>query len=157
MISEICAELRNYFLRDYVNPEQYIHYGSFVIANGEIQSLPFLKFGQFYRIVGSTFNDGVHKYSANHHRGAKDSETLTDEEFEGAIWEMFVPKEVIDLSAEIQDWISKNADTINSPYQSESFGGYSYTKAIASTGKMSTDWQSHFAGKLNRWRRLTVL
>lgn len=157
MISELCAELRNYFLRDYVNPEHYIHYGSFVIANGDIQSLPFLKFGQFYRIVGSTFNDGVHKYSANHHRGAEDSETLTDEEFEGAIWEMFVPKEVVDLSAEIQDWISKNADTINSPYQSESFGGYSYTKAIASNGKLSTDWQSHFAGKLNRWRRLTVL
>jgi hypothetical protein len=125
-------------------------------VNGEMQSLPFLKFGQFYRIVGSTFNDGVHKYSANH-RGSEDSETLTDEEFEGAIWEMFVPKEVVDLSAEIEDWISKNADAINSPYQSESFGGYSYTKAIASTGKLSTDWQSHFAGKLNRWRRLTVL
>lgn len=156
MISELCAELRNYFLRDYINPEHYIHYGSFVIANGEMQNLPFLKVGQFYRIVGSTFNDGVHKYGATP-RGVEDSETLTDEEFEGAIWEMFVPKEVVDLSAEIQDWISKNADTINSPYQSESFGGYSYTKAIASTGKLSTDWQSHFAGKLNRWRRLTVL
>ena len=156
MISELCAELRNYFLRDYVNPEQYIHSGSFVIANGEMQSLPFLKFGQYYRIVGSTFNDGVHKYGSNHRR-AEDSETMIDEEFEGTIWEMFVPKEVVDLSAEIQDWISKNADAINSPYQSESFGGYSYTKAIASTGKLSTDWQTHFAGKLNRWRRLTVL
>lgn len=156
MISELCAELRNYFLRDYINPEHYIHYGSFVIANGEMQNLPFLKVGQFYRIVGSTFNDGVHKYGATP-RGVEDSETLTDEEFEGAIWEMFVPKEVVDLSAEIQDWVSNNADTINSPYQSESFGGYSYTKAIASTGKLSTDWQSHFAGKLNRWRRLTVL
>ena len=157
MIYELCAELRNYFLRDYINPEHYIHYGSFVIANGEMQSLPFLKFGQFYRIVGSTFNDGVHKYSANHHRGAEDSETLTDEEFEGAIWEMFVPNEVVDLSEEIQNWISSNADTINSPYQSESFGGYSYTKSVAGTGRVSTDWQSHFAAKLNRWRRLTVL
>jgi hypothetical protein len=70
---------------------------------------------------------------------------------------MFVPKEVVDLSAEIQDWVSKNADTINSPYQSESFGGYSYTKAVAGTGRVSTDWQSHFAAKLNRWRRLAVL
>ena len=156
MISEICAELRNYFLRDYVNPERYMHYGRFVIANGEMQNLPFLKVGQFYRIVGSTFNDGVHKYGA-HNRDAEDSETLTDEEFEGAIWEMFVPKEIVDLSAEIQDWISKNADTINSPYQSESFGGYSYTKAVAGTGRVSTDWQSHFAARLNRWRRLAVL
>lgn len=157
MISEICAELRNYFLRDYVNPEQYIHYGSFVIANGEMQSLPFLKVGQFYRIVGSTFNDGVHKYGAIPRALPEDSETLTDEEFEGAIWEMFVPNEVVDLSEEIQNWISSNADTINSPYQSESFGGYSYTKAVAGTGRVSTDWQSHFAAKLNRWRRLTVL
>lgn len=149
MISEICAELRNYFLRDYVNPEQYMHSGSFVIANGEMQSLPFLKQNQFYRIIGSTFNDGVHQYGVDN--------GLIDETFEGTIWEMFVPKEVVDLSAEIQDWVSNNADTINSPYQSESFGGYSYTKAIASNGKLSTDWQSHFAGKLNRWRRLTVL
>ena len=156
MISEICAELRNYFLRDYVNPEQYMHSGSFVIADGEMQSLPFLKVGQYYRIIGSTFNDGVHKYGARN-RNADDYETLTNEEFEGTIWEMFVPKEVVDLSAEIQNWISNNADTINSPYQSESFGGYSYTKAVSSTGKLSTDWQSHFAGKLNRWRRLTVL
>jgi hypothetical protein len=156
VISEICAELRNYFLRDYVNPERYMHYGRFVIANGEMQNLPFLQKGQFYRIVGSTFNDGVHKYGAIP-RSTEDYETLTDEEFEGAIWEMFVPKEVVDLSAEIQDWISKNADTINSPYQSESFGGYSYTKAVAGTGRVSTDWQSHFAAKLNRWRRLTVL
>jgi hypothetical protein len=156
VISEVCAELRNYFLRDYVNPEQYMHSGSFVIAGGEMQSLPFLKVGQYYRIIGSTFNDGVHKYGAEH-RSAEDYERLTNEEFEGTIWEMFVPKEVVDLSEEIQDWISKNADAINSPYQSESFGGYSYTKAIASTGKLSTDWQSHFAGKLNRWRRLTVL
>ena len=149
MISEICAELRNYFLRDYINPEHYIHYGSFVIANGEMQSLPFLKQNQFYRIIGSTFNDGVHQYGVDN--------GLIDETFDGTIWEMFVPKEVVDLSAEIQTWVSNNADTINSPYQSESFGGYSYTKAIASNGKLSTDWQSHFAGKLNRWRRLTVL
>lgn len=149
MISELCAELRNYFLRDYVNPEHYIHYGSFVIANGEMQSLPFLKENQYYRIIGSTFNDGVHQYGVDN--------GLIDETFDGTIWEMFVPKEIVDLSAEIQDWISNNADTINSPYQSESFGGYSYTKAIASTGKLSTDWQNHFAGKLNRWRRLTVL
>jgi hypothetical protein len=156
VISEICAELRNYFLRDYVNPEHYIHYGSFVIADGEMQSLPFLKIGQYYRVIGSTFNDGVHKYGA-HNRDAADSETLTDEEFEGAIWEMFVPKEIVDLSAEIQDWISKNADTINSPYQSESFGGYSYTKAVAGTGRVSTDWQEHFASKLKPYRRISVI
>lgn len=156
MISELCAELRNYFLRDYVNPEHYIHYGSFVIANGEMQSLPFLKFGQYYRIVGSTFNDGVHKYGDNHRR-AEDSETLIDEEFEGTIWEMFVPKEVVDLSAEIQDWISKNADTINSPYQSESTPVYSRTYKQGSGASGSYGWRDAFSERLNKYRRLSVL
>lgn len=156
MLNELCAELRNYFLRDYVNPEQYIHYGSFSVQNGAIQDLPFLKNGQFYRIVGSTFNDGVHKYSPNH-RGAEDSETLTDEEFEGAIWEMFVPKEVVDLSAEIQDWISKNADAINSPYQSESTPVYSrtYKQGIGASG--SYGWRDAFSERLNEHRRTSVL
>lgn len=156
MLNELCAELRNYFLRDYVNPDQYIHYGSFSVQNGAIQDLPFLKNGQFYRIVGSTFNDGVHKYSANH-RGAEDSETLTDEEFEGAIWEMFVPKEIVDLSEEIQDWISKNADAINSPYQSESTPVYSRTYKQGSGASGSYGWRDAFSDRLNEYRRLSVL
>ena len=156
MISEICAELRNYFLRDYVNPEHYIHYGSFVIADGEMQSLPFLQIGQYYRIIGSTFNDGVHKYGANH-RGAEDSETLTDEEFEGAIWEMFVPKEVVDLSEEIQNWISNNADAINSPYQSESTPVYSRTYKQGGGVSGSYGWRDAFSERLNEHRRVSVL
>lgn len=156
MISELCAELRNYFLRDYINPEHYIHYGSFVIANGEMQGLPFLKVGQFYRIVGSTFNDGVHKYGATP-RSVEDSETLIDEEFEGAIWEMFVPKEVVDLSAEIQNWISKNADVINSPYQSESTPVYSRTYKQGSGASGSYGWRDAFSERLNEYRRRSVL
>ena len=156
MISEICAELRNYFLRDYVNPEQYMHSGSFVIANGEMQSLPFLKVGQYYRIIGSTFNDGVHKYGA-HNRNAEDSETLTDEEFEGTIWEMFVPKEIVDLSAEIQDWISKNADAINSPYQSESTPVYSRTYKQGGGASGSYGWRDAFSERLKEHRRISVL
>lgn len=156
MLNELCAELRNYFLRDYVNPEQYIHYGSFSVQDGAIQDLPFLKNGQFYRIVGSTFNDGVHKYSVNH-RGAEDSETLIDEEFEGAIWEMFVPKEVVDLSAEIQEWISKNADAINSPYQSESTPVYSRTYKQGSGASGSYGWRDAFGERLKEYRRPSVL
>ncbi len=155
MISELCAELHNYFLRDYTRPEQYIHSGSFVIAGGEMQSLPFLKENQYYRIVGSTFNDGVYQYHDPDR--SREAGPLTNESFDGAIWEMFVPPDVIALANEIETWISDNADTINSPYQSESFGGYSYTKAVAGTGELSTTWQSHFASRLNRWRRTKEL
>ena len=156
MLNELCAELRNYFLRDYVNPEQYIHYGSYSVQDGAIQALPFLKEGQYYRIVGSTFNDGVHKYGGRWQPGDPPA-ALHDEDFVGAIWEMNIPPAVVQLAQEIKDWTVQNAETINSPYQSESFGGYSYTKAVAGTGKLSTDWQSHFDSRLKPYRRATVL
>lgn len=150
MISEICAELQNYFLRDYDNPNQHIHAGEFVIADGEMQNLPFLKKGQYFRIVGSTFNDGVWRYG--------DVTTkLTDETFDGSVWAMFVPPDFVKLAQKIKEWTVNNANAINSPYQSESFGGYSYTKAIANTGKLATDWQTHFESQLKRWRRHSVL
>lgn len=149
MLSEICAELRNYFLRDYYSPDKYIHSGVYVIADGQIQSLPFLKPGQYYRIVGSTFNDGVWKYG--------DTETaLVDEEFTGTIWEMFVPPDFLDLVKDIEDWNANNAQALDSPYQSESFGGYSYTlKSGASGGETdgAFGWQSQFAGRLQKYRR----
>lgn len=150
MLNELCAELRNYFLRDYTHPDKYIHYGEFTVLGGAIQSLPFLKNGQYFRIIGSAFNDGVHKYGDS-------SDVLTDETFEGAVWEMFVPPAVVALADEIAAWNASNAETINSPYQSESFGGYSYTKAIAGTGQLSTDWQVHFADRLNPYRRAVIL
>ena len=41
-----------------------------------------------------------------------------------------------------------------SPYQSESFGGYSYTKASASNGDQ-VDWKTVFRSRLNRWRKIS--
>lgn len=146
MLTELCAELKNYFLR---NQREDIHNGLFTISGGSID-LPFLLDGQYFRIVGSVFNDGVHKYPAF---------DLTDEEFSGAVWAMAVPPSVIALSAEIEAWNEKNAEALASPYTSESFGGYSYTKAT--TGGVGTNgaftWRDQFASRLTKWRRLSVL
>lgn len=150
MISEVCALCRNYFIRDYVNPDRYIHHGTFTIENGGIVGLTFLQPNQYYRVVGSVFNDGVWKYG---------TDVLTDETFTGSIWEMAVPKDFADLCKEIADWTEANAGSISSPYQSESFGGYSYTLKAGggASGDAAFGWQNQFAGKLSRWRRLTVL
>lgn len=158
MISELCAELQNYFLRDYANPEQYIHTGSFVIANGEIQNLPFLKNGQYYRIIGSTFNEGVHKYGGKWEQYDPPA-VLVDETFEGAIWEMCVPPDFVQLAQEIKEWTVQNAEAINSPYQSESFETYSRTMKTGggSSGSASYSWENQFAKRLNRYRRISVL
>ena len=153
MLNELCVECRNYFLRDYRNPSAYIHEGTYTIQNGTIQDLPFLKTNQYYRIVGSTFNDGVWKYGDV-------TVTLGDETFDGVIWEMFVPPAFVALAAEIKQWTLDNAQTLASPYQSESFGGYSYSlKSGGSAGSADAGltWQAQFASRLKPYRRLSVL
>lgn len=147
MLTELCAELKNYFLRDATED---IHYNTYTIADGSMESLPFLQNGQYFRIVGSVFNDGVYQYPAA---------GLADETFTGAIWAMAVPPAVVALAAEIDAWNEKNVDTLASPYTSESFGGYSYTKASGNSagGSGGYTWRDQFASRLSKWRRLSVL
>lgn len=145
MLTELCQELKNWFER-----EKY--FGTFTIEDGAI-SVPdgSLQDGQFFRVIGSVFNDGVHKYGT-------DADELTDEVFEGAIWAMAVPPAVIDLSERIEAWGTKYGDAVSSPYSSESFGGYSYTKAGSGQGNANSDsgptWRSTFASELRRWRKI---
>ena len=75
---------------------------------------------------------------------------LTDEVFNGAVWALAVPKAVIDLSAEIAEWDKKNQP---SSFTSESFGGYSYSKATNASG-VAVGWQDVFKSRLNQWRRI---
>jgi hypothetical protein len=136
MLTEICAEIRNYFVEE-------IYEGKFEIVGGKIAPLDFLQNGQYFRIVGSVFNDGVYQYPASN---------LTDEEFTGAVWAMAVPPAVIALAAEI-DAFQKSDAGKPSPYVSESFGGYSYTKATGSNG-VGASWREVFSKRLNKWRKI---
>ena len=135
-LTNLCAELRNYF-----EPEK--HFGTFTISGGSLSPSNFLQNGQYYRIVGSVFNDGVHRHPAH---------DLTDETFDGAVWAMAVPPAVVELAAEIEEYNKSDAGK-PSPYISENFGGYGYTKATGSNGKVLT-WKSVFADALNRYRKL---
>ena len=147
MLSQICLYLKNWF--DYGQPK---FFGKFSIEDGQLNIAEDIQTGQYYRIAGSVFNDGVYK------RG---EESLQDEAFEGAIWLMAVPKDVIELSAEIMAWQAKygSLDSENmSPYQSESFGGYSYSKSSGgtseSTGSSVPTWQSVFGARLRRYKKI---
>lgn len=142
---EVCLYLKNFFIRSDAD----IHKGEFTIENGGL-SLDFLVNGQYFRIVGSALNDGVYKYG-------DENLTLLDETFDGAVWAMYLPPLFVALAAEITSWVDNNADTLNSPYQSESFGGYSYSKASGASSSGSYGWQDHFASRLNPYRRLSVL
>ena len=75
------------------------------------------------------------------------------------MWALAIPKAVINLAAEIAEWQTKYvaADSAAmSPYQSESFGGYSYSKSAggSASGASASGWQSAFANRLNMWRKL---
>ena len=138
MLESVLQHLNNWFLVD-------IHEGEFVVRNGSI-TLPFLQINQYFRIVGSVFNDGLHQYPVG---------DLVDETFTGSIWALAVPKAVIDLSVKIEAWQEKNGEVVASPYQSESFGGYSYTKRSAGSDSSTLNgWQDAFRGRLNDWRKL---
>lgn len=138
MLEKMCAECRNYFVSN-------IRFGIFKIEDGAIEPLDFLQEGQYFRIVGSVLNDGVYQYP---------SSDLVDETFDGAVWAMSVPPSFIALSAEIKDWQDKDGKP--SAYTSESFGGYSYTKATNAKGQVAT-WKEVFASQLNTYRRMSIL
>ena len=141
MLSVICAEVRNYFCR-----ADDIRHGEFNIKNGCIAPLDFLKEGQYFRIVGSTFNDGVHQYPAA---------DLTDETFTGSVWAMKIPPAFIALADKIKAFDESDAAK-PSAYTSEAFGGYSYTKATGANGAPMR-WQDVFKKELNTYRRMSVL
>ena len=147
MIGEICAYLKNYFTL-----EGDRHIGDWVIENGQITPVIDLPTA-YIRIVGSRLNDGVWEVS---------KATLKDEAFHGGIWVMSPPADFIALVAEIEAWQAKNGGANSdamSPFQSESFGGYSYSKGSTSAdgGVSPTSWQSAYASRLSQYRKVRVI
>ena len=144
MLNKLCRELKNWFDVSRI-------FGTFTISDGSITGVEIAE-GQYYRIIGSIFNDGIYKYG--------DTEvTLKDETFDGAIWLLAIPEEIIELAAMIQEWNAKYGTLDSaalSPFNSESFGGYSYSKSgsASSNGVNPNGWKSAFADELNRWRKL---
>lgn len=152
-LTELCQEIRNYFDREHYS-------GSFEISNGRITAagnsdlytVPEFLTGQYFLIRGSWFNDGIHVFP---------DEEMHDEVFSGSIWLLAIPEPVIKLADEIRAWREKNeaADSSNmSPFVSESFGGYSYSKgsgsAASGTSAGAISWKEMFRSRLNAWRKL---
>ena len=140
MLTEICSYLKNYF-----SEPKDRHFGRFEIKDGAITPSAFLQEGQFFRIVGSTFNDGVYEYPCA---------GLKNETYEGAIWAMKVPPELKDLASEIESYEAEKSKAIAEGgwdmFKSQSFAGYSGTVK----DEADISWQKQYAPRLNRWRRL---
>jgi hypothetical protein len=142
ILTEVCDYLNNYFWEKKI-------VGKFSIEDGSV-TIPALKNGQYFRIIGSTFNDGVHIYPAT---------DLHDEEFEGTIEAMAIPAVVIAIASDIKDWQTKYGGANSaamSPFNSESFNGYSYSKSGSGNANSGSNvtWQDVFGGRLNKYRKL---
>lgn len=147
-LTELCQDLRNWFER-----EKYIGHIT-LDANGNVfcngVSIGLLE-GQYYRVIGSVFADGVHKYP--------DTATV-EESFDGAVWAMAIPKPVINLAAEIAEWRQRYEAVDSfamSPFTSETVGSHSRSKGAMSAGSGASNgpnWQSVFAARMNAWRKI---
>lgn len=151
MLEEILAYLHNWFIVD-------TQHGKFAVKDGILTgcSLPLFD-GQRVRISGSAAWDGVWTW----HTGGplcdsddKTTENRADEQFAGTLNSLGIPWELVKRSQEIKAWTLENAKTINSPYQSESFNGYSYSKAVTADGG-AFDWRAMFGRELfARWGKI---
>ena len=140
MLEEILRTLNNWFERDSLVGDFEVVGGALLLPDG------FLKDGQYLRVIGSTFNDGLHCWPVS---------DMVDEEFSGEVQALAIPPAVISLSGEIDRWRADNQKALDAPYASESFGGYSYSKEWSSSSQNgSTGWRAHFRDQLNQWRRL---
>ena len=136
MLEKILSYLNNYFevSDEPPKPEKY------TISDGTL-SLDGVSDGQYVRIFGSVFNDGVYQYPLS---------GLTDEVFTGYVIPLAVPKAILNLAEAIGEYEAKNQPTA---YTSESFGGYSYSKATGANGTAVT-WREVFASDLAPYRKM---
>lgn len=144
LLSEICGYLRNWFLV----PDG-VHIDTYTVSESGTLALPFLAEGQYFRVIGSVFNDGIYKYGEG---------GLAEETFHGAVWALAIPPALVSIAEEIEKWNTDNAAALASPYQAESFAGYSYTLAGGGSGTdgetQTANWRNVFGAKLSRWRKI---
>lgn len=154
MLTELCQYLKNWFELDQISGKVTITDGTITVVSDSLffdGSAPEILDGQYIHIEGSVFNNGVFKYG---------TDTLTDEEFTGTVWLMGIPQAVIDLDAKITAWRDKYESISSpamSPFNSESFKGYSYSKGTVSNGagaEGALGWQTVFYPQLAPWRKI---
>ena len=154
MLTELCQYLKNWFELDQLSGKVTITDGNITVVSDSLLfsgSAPTIKIGQYIHIEGSVFNNGVFKYGVDN---------LTDETFYGTVWLLGIPQAVVDLADEIAAWRQKYeavGSPAMSPFNSESFKGYSYSKGTVSGGsgaESALGWQTVFYPRLAPWRKI---
>lgn len=153
MLTDVCNHVHNYF--DYVR-----HNGTFTVDEFSINGLDsMVANGQLFRVIGSAMNDGVYTFADGciYDDDGTSTVQLKPETFTGTIAAMSVPVAFLKIVSDIVDWQKKNQAVLDSPYTSESFGGYSYSKAVGSGSNAGgvLGWQDVFRSRLNAYRKIS--
>lgn len=147
MLEELMRYVNNRFDRDGMGYPYGSAEGEFTIQGGTLEVGNLLN-GQYFWVEGSVLNDGLHMYP---------DLNMQDETFTGRIVFLIVPNSVVDLAAEIDSWLESNAVQLSGPYESESFGGYSYKLATGNAQgneNPASAWQVKFGSRLRPYRKL---
>ena len=126
-MEEILNYIKNYFA---ISKEE----NTFNINNNSIQVRGKYLQGQYIKLEGSILNNGIYKVESI----ADNTITIVgaiNEEFEGVIYGLAIPKDILGLSKKFEEQKEK---IVSSIYDSESFGEYSYTLAKNSKGEIYT-------------------
>ena len=156
MLEQLLTYLHNWFrVRDSVDGK---HPGTYTVESGSIV-LPFLQNGQYFRIIGSVFNDGLYIYGSSILDEERTEIELTDETFTGSIWALAIPKAVmsdVKALADVDGKISKvSGDFVENPYTSENyFGVYSRTIGVSEQLSVLTAQRDEITARLRRWRKM---
>lgn len=119
------------------------HEGTIEIKNGRAD-LPFLIYGQYFIVEGSIMNDGCYQYGID--------DEMNDEVFDGVIYGLRLTPTFKGIIDEMTAYQEQHKEV--SPYQSESFGGYSYTLKASQTGTGTASVIDLFADRLNFYKKV---
>lgn len=147
MLLELLSELKNYFEVEKVK-------GDFTLTSNSLllnSTVNKPQVGQ-YIYIRSTLNRAVCKViGINKDTLSLQCENnfqLVDDNVKQVSY-LAIPQQIISLSTQIEEFETKN---IMSPYTSESFGGWSGSRAQGRNGNIT--WQEAFSGKLKPFKKM---
>ena len=148
MLTEICGYLNNYFDVERHTGLIKIQDGIIYCSDKEVA----MDEGQYFALLRKNFVLGVYVFG---------TDELDDKEFEGSVWILDIPQSFLSITAEIQAWQTKYGGSDNaamSPFNSESFGGYTYSKgSSASSTSNAVTWQDMYKSRLSKYKKVSLL
>jgi len=143
MLEQVLAHLNNWFVCYSYTGNVTVSADGAVLAPSEAAAT--LQPGKWYRILDSGFHDGVYQMPEEQSEKEEPEEEVEEPEeeeqsktFSCTLWTLDVPAGLLNIITEMEAWQAKYGDVVSGPYQSESFGGYSYSKAGVSSSNSGT-------------------